>query len=115
LVTVSATGGTGVIGGIGNFYEGTGVHSYIVTDANGCQDTTSVTITAPPAIVTSVSVQDVYCSGGTGSVDLTISGGVGPYDVIWDGTVFTEDLAAVVAGTYVAEVTDDNGCTVVHM
>ena len=114
LVTVSSTGGTGVIGGIGNFYEGTGVHSYIVTDANGCQDTTSVTITAPPAIVTSVSVQDVYCSGGTGSVDLTISSGVGPYDVIWDGTVFTEDLAAVVAGTYVAEVTDDNGCIAIQ-
>ncbi len=114
LVTVSAIGGTGILSGIGTFNEGLGIHSYIVTDANGCQVTTSVTITAPPAIVTSVSIQDVYCSGGTGSIDLTISGGVGPYNVIWDGTVFTEDLAAVVAGTYVAEITDANGCLAIQ-
>lgn len=48
--------------------------------------------------------------GFTGSVDLTVGGGVAPYTYSWTGpagfTATTEDLTGVEAGTYVVTVND---------
>jgi hypothetical protein len=58
-VTVSATGGTTpyVASSIGSFVRGDGTFKFIVTDANGCKDSTTITIapfstpvTADPAV-----------------------------------------------------------------
>jgi hypothetical protein len=48
--------------------------------------------------------------GSTGSVDLTVSGGVAPYTYAWTGPggflASTEDIAGLAAGVYVVSVTD---------
>jgi hypothetical protein len=49
-VTVSAIGGTAPFSGIGNNNVNAGTYSYIVTDANQCVDTTTISITEPTAI-----------------------------------------------------------------
>lgn len=90
-----------------------GVYSVVVTDNNGCTINTSVTITEPAPLNIAVSKTDASCNGESdGIIDLTVTGGTGPYTFDWDsGGPVTEDLIGVPAGTYNVEVTDARGCT----
>ena len=72
----------------------------------------SFTITEPTAIALSGTQVDVLCNGfATGSIDLSVSGGVGPYTYAWSNTATTEDINSLAAGTYTVTVTDANSCT----
>ena len=46
-VTVSATGGTAPYNGTGMFLVAAGTYSYTVTDANGCNETATITVNGP--------------------------------------------------------------------
>jgi hypothetical protein len=90
-----------------------GTYSVIVTDDNGCSQSTSVIISQPSIITTSISSFDVSCFGGAnGVIYLTVNGGTPPYTYLWSNGQTTEDLAALPAGTYSVTVTDSKGCTV---
>jgi hypothetical protein len=112
-ITVTETGGTGPYTGDGTFNVNAGPYSYTVTDANGCTSTTTITVTEPTAISTSVTQVNVSCNGGSdGSIDLTVTGGTAPYTFDWNSGAFTtEDLTGLMAGSYVGQLTDANGCT----
>jgi hypothetical protein len=89
-----------------------GIYTGVVTDANGCSVTASVTVNQPAAITTSVSVTDIACNGSaTGVVDLTVGGGSGTYTYVWSNGASSQDLNGVAAGTYTVTVTDGNLCT----
>ncbi|MBU2921606.1 T9SS type A sorting domain-containing protein, partial [Winogradskyella psychrotolerans] len=89
-----------------------GTYNVVVTDANGCTATDSVTINEPTAITTSIISTDVSCNGSNnGTVDLTVSGGTAPYTFIWSNSATTEDMVGLSSGTYNVVVTDANGCT----
>jgi gliding motility-associated-like protein len=95
-----------------------GLYEVVVTDANGCLDSTSITITQPtqPLLFTSV-LQNLNCfDQPTGSIDITVSGGVTPYNYIWTGpngfSSNTQDISSMSAGGYSLTVTDFNGCSV---
>ena len=89
-----------------------GTFNVVVTDANGCTATDSVTINESAAISTSIISTDVTCNGGyDGSADLTVSGGTAPYAFIWSNSATTEDMVNLSSGTYTVTVTDANGCT----
>ncbi len=76
ILTVSATGGASPYSGTGTFTAKFGLNTFIVTDANGCSVTTSITI--PP--LTAVAIESpVNCSGTTAAVNVTGNGGTGPY------------------------------------
>jgi len=102
-VTVSGSGGTFPYTGEGSFTEVAGIHSYTVTDNNGCTSTTSMTITEPTVLTSSSSATSIACNGGTATVTVNGSGGTLPYT--GEGT-FT-----VTAGTYIYTVTDNNACS----
>ena len=57
-----------------------------------------------------VVVTNAYSGPGSGSIDLTITGGVSPYNVLWVGPAgfmaTTEDISGLDTGTYILEVTD---------
>ena len=104
-VNVSATGGTLPYTGVGNYFPVVGTYSYIVTDANGCSDTATITISQPSQLVASVSlVTPITCFGGQATVNIVASGGVGPYT----GT----GNINVSAGSQTFVVIDANGCSV---
>lgn len=88
-----------------------GNYSLTITDAIGCTFIDDLIINQPAQLTLSTTQVDVLCNGAaTGSIDLTVSGGVGPYSYVWDNGETTEDLLDLSAGTYAVEVTDANGC-----
>ena len=122
--TVTASGGTSPY----NFYWNSapfqsastatnllaGTYSVIVTDDNGCNDTTQVTISQPPPLSISISnVSNVTCHGGSdGTALVSVTGGIPPYSYNWSNSTAQTGPAAVnlLAGSYMVSVTDANGC-----
>jgi hypothetical protein len=90
-----------------------GNYSVTVTDANGCMDTLSISVAEPNELVlAATAIIPVDCNGNnTGSASVEASGGTTPYTYAWPsgGTGSTENNLS--AGTYLASVTDANGCT----
>ena len=90
-----------------------GTYSVTVTDANGCTDSSSVTITQPSALIASTSVDsNVSCSGlSDGGATASASGGTTAYSYLWSNAASTASITGVMAGTYTVTVTDANSCT----
>jgi gliding motility-associated-like protein len=90
-----------------------GTYTVVVTDANGCIDTTGVIITQPQSGLSLSSTQvNVLCFGNnTGSINLTVTGGTGPYTYAWSNNTTAQDPSNLIAGVYTVTVTDANGCT----
>lgn len=90
-------------------------YNYTVTDANGCSSSNSLTIAQPTQLQTSITGVNILCKGGNnGSVNLTISGGVLPYNYSWNNGYTTEDLSSMLAGVYSVVVTDDHNCIITN-
>jgi gliding motility-associated-like protein len=90
-----------------------GNYTVTVTDANGCIETLSASISQPSAALNGYATvtSNISCySGNNGSVALTITGGTQPYSYLWSNGATTQDLTGVGAGTYSVTVTDVNGC-----
>ncbi len=100
---------------IGNTPDATnlfaGDYSVTVTDANGCIVMQDFTVVQPDALVLSSDPVNVNCEGeNTGSIDLTVEGGVGPYAYLWTNNAQSQDLQNLPADDYEVTVTDINGC-----
>jgi uncharacterized protein (DUF2141 family) len=87
-----------------------GTYTVIVTDANGDTSTADFTITEPTVIGVTAVVTD-ETQGNDAAIDITASGGSLPYAYSWDNGETTEDLTALMAGSYTVTITDANGCT----
>lgn len=103
IVTVTATGGTGIISGIGTFAVAAGTYSYTVTDENGCMAVTNILVTEPDTLVSSSTSTEIMCYGDSSIVTISAIGGTGIYSGIFEDTV--------AAGSYTYYITDENGCT----
>jgi uncharacterized repeat protein (TIGR01451 family) len=90
----------------------TGNYTVTVTDLVGCTKTAVFTVSQPPALSLSGILNPADCFGSAdGGVNLTVTGGVGPYTYAWSNGTGNEDLAGVTAGTYIVTVSDLNNCT----
>jgi len=90
-----------------------GLYTVAVTDNNGCLATGIATINEPVALTPSLSGTNISCSGlCDGTADLIISGGTPPYVFSWN-TGDTTLTITVCAGTFIATVTDANGCVTI--
>lgn len=101
-------------GGTGKVIDSleSGVYIVTVTDNRGCSELGVATINdigAPSIAVNSVT--DVSCYGGSdGAINLTVSGGVTPYEYVWSNGDSTEDISNIIAGQYEFTVLDGQGC-----
>ena len=84
-----------------------------ILDSQGCTLTLTYSTTSAGALNLSAVVSQIGCSGGTGSIDTTVTGGTAGYTYQWSGssTATTADLTSLAAGTYTVVVTDAAGCT----
>ncbi len=122
-INVSVTGGTGTLiiswDGSGGFSSSNedisgleaGNYTITVTDESGCSESYEFNLTEPDEINITYTVTDASCPDvSDGSADLTIEGGVMPYNVLWDDGATTEDRSSLLSGYYSVQVTDVNGC-----
>jgi gliding motility-associated-like protein len=91
-----------------------GNYDVLITDANGCTITDSVTIITQPntlAIQSSV-VTNITCNGDAdGSISTVVIGGTPFYTYTWVPSISTAPIATNLApGAYTLNLTDVNGC-----
>lgn len=124
--SISVTG----IGGVGGYLYGlvgtplvpfstyagipAGAYPVVVSDANGCLDTTIIPITQPGTIGLAVdSTQNVLCNGGnTGIIYLSVAGGIGPFSYSTNNGPNQNNptISGLTVGAYQVVVTDVGGC-----
>jgi len=118
-ILLSLTGGTGTLDldwidseleGVNNTAVSAGTYTLKVQDENGCSSEQSYTVSEPDALAYNLeNIEDDF-NGNGGSIDVTVSGGVTPYDYNWSNGETTEDLMNLMMGTYSLSVLDANGC-----
>jgi gliding motility-associated-like protein len=92
---------------------GQGTYTVLVTDANGCTYTDTITVNEPTTLAGTLAETDVLCNGGnSGTAIVTVSGGLGSYTYVWNPSGQTTATATALGqGTYTVLVSDANGCT----
>jgi Ethanolamine utilization protein EutJ (predicted chaperonin) len=105
-----ATAGTATITGLI-----AGTYNILVTDANGCTQTCSFTITQPVCNLTlNATDTNPLCNGASnGSISLTVNGAIGTPTFDWSVNALDgiQNPTGLAAGTYSVTVTDGAGCT----
>lgn len=114
-------GGTGVGSGTLIILLNADFYNVTLTDDLGCTATTSVQLNDPPAIILSCfeesSTSAPGASDGIGNV--TITGGTPTFDIQWDngtnsgnqsGSMGSNSINGLEAGTYSVTLTDNNNC-----
>jgi hypothetical protein len=121
--SISAAGGNGNYtylwsnGGQSNSISGvvTGNYTVTVTDGQNCTATLSVAVGQNTSMTSTVSGTGTICSSpNSGTVNLTVNGGVPGYSYLWSNNDTTQDLTGVAAGTYTVTITDDAGCIITN-
>jgi hypothetical protein len=96
-----------------------GVYYVSITDANGCPQTNSFTITEPAQLVVTLSSpvnaigHNISCFGASsGIIHTATTGGCSQYSYDWgNGPITADSLANLPVGTYSVTVADQNGCS----
>ena len=91
-----------------------GNYGLTITDAQGCEQATMVTINHPPPINVTLASEDVTCFGERdGGIIATVDGGAPPYTYSLNNFDYQGSplLIGLTAGTYDVFVRDSEGCT----
>jgi len=92
-----------------------GTYTVTVTDANGCTESLSITVSEPLALNGFSQITPVACDGdATGAINLTAERGTAPYSFVWSNGATTEDISGLTAGNYTVTITDANNCMLVQ-
>ena len=88
-----------------------GLYSVVVTGANGCSSSASVSVSEDsnsPAV--SVNSLTLTCADPTGTLTAVASGGLAPFSYQWSTGASSQRIAVNAAGPYSVTVTGANGC-----
>lgn len=91
-----------------------GTAGVTVTDINGCQASTTVTVSQPAQLqITSLTTTSALCFGtATGTAAVGVQGGTSPYNYQWSNGQSGPNAVGLVSGSVSVTVTDNNGCIV---
>ena len=92
-----------------------GNYSLTITDGLGCSETTGPfnvnNIPAPIIDTSSIVVNEESCEQQNGSISgITVSGGISPYDIYWNGNISSLDIFNLSNGNYELIVSDQYNC-----
>lgn len=93
-----------------------GDYLIIITDDNGCMDSTNITLDEPTAITYTSTIQQISCAGiDNGEIYVSITGGITPYFVSWIdefGNPLGNDtiISNLSPGDYTVTISDNNAC-----
>lgn len=89
-----------------------GIYTVNITDSLNCFVTESFSISDSdgPSITVNSTGNPACSNVASGTIDVTISGGAAPLEILWSNGATTEDLTGLTQGTYALVVTDANGC-----
>jgi gliding motility-associated-like protein len=89
-----------------------GNYSVMITDGNGCIQSTNVSVSEQSPVQLSFSSTNALCNGDVnGSIDLNANGGVSPYNFVWSNGETTQNISNLSAGEYIITVLDGNKCS----
>ncbi len=98
-----------------------GEYAVIVTDANGCRTINGIGLKETPMgigmkVITTPKTYkaktNISCNGASdGEIDVTVLGGMAPYDFLWSNGSTAQNLKGIRAGAYSLKVTDNKGQT----
>ena len=103
-------------GGTGSTASGlsAGAYTVTITDANGCTQKSTATVTQPTALSATTKQTNELCNeGNNGSATVTVSGGTPSYTYVWAPSGGTSSTATnLTAGIYTVTTTDANACLI---
>lgn len=85
-------------------------YAVLITDVNDCSVIDTFEINQPEELLLELEVTSVYDEFASSEIDLSVNGGVAPYEYLWSNGDETEDIYSLDAGLYHVLVTDNNGC-----
>lgn len=89
-----------------------GTYLVVVTDAENCSATISVSISQPDALSANATATAQSAFGvNDGTATVNPAGGAGSYTYSWDNGGTTQTITDLAPGNYTVVVTDANGCT----
>ncbi len=119
-IDLTASGGTGILqflwstgstdANISNLSSGT--YTVIVTDQNSCTSTASVNLSnLPGPLITLGSYDNETCyNSSDGYINITVNGGIPPYNYLWSNGSTLQNILEINAGTYTVTVSDSVSC-----
>lgn len=89
-----------------------GYYNVRVTDVNGCEASSSAIIRQPEEMKIDAVAEDPFCKNSrTGTINVSVIGGVAPYQYYWDNYMSDSSLMMnIPEGQYTVGVVDANGC-----
>lgn len=89
-----------------------GNYSVVITDANGCSDSQTVTVNSVNcALSASILAQNVACFGqNNGSATVNLQGAAQPVSYLWSNGATTATVENLPAGNFSVQIEDANGC-----
>ncbi|TAL62277.1 MAG: T9SS type B sorting domain-containing protein [Bacteroidetes bacterium] len=113
--TWSTADGSGIIAGQKDQPALTaGNYVLVVKDMNNCETSAEITLTQPPAFGTQLIATNITCQApgfNNGSINLSVTGGVAPYNYSWSNGSVNEDIGGLTEGYYKVTVTYNNTCS----
>ncbi|MFM9985361.1 MAG: choice-of-anchor L domain-containing protein [Flavobacteriales bacterium] len=86
-----------------------------VTDANGCSFEVCFTVNVEPVMEITGNITNASCGQCNGAIDVTLTGGLSPFDIVWTGAGVIQDQldqTDLCEGSYTVTITDANGCII---
>lgn len=87
-----------------------GTYTLETFPSNGCNSTHSITMDDDVSYTSEINTIDITETNPTGQAEINITGGTGPFSILWDNGQVGTTVSDLIEGEHTVEVTDGLGC-----